>query len=78
MQPLLNASKALQAVPTGFLKKVRAILKTHKNKLSLVTEADEPKNSSVVKPRRWNSFIIKLQNIKYKLLSLEPTTKKLT
>ena len=77
MQPLLNASKALQAVPTGFLKKVRAILKTHKNKLSLVTEADEPKTSSLVKPRRWNNFIVKFQNLKHKLLSSEPTKRKL-
>ena len=43
---------------------MRAIYKTHKNKLSLVTEADKPKNSSLVKPRRWNNFIVKFQNLK--------------
>ena len=38
--------------------------KTHKSKLKLVTEVEEPKTSSFVKPRRWNSFIVKFQNLK--------------
>ena len=42
-----------------FLKKVRAI----KNKLSLVTEVDEPKTWSLVKPRGWSNFIVKFQNL---------------
>ena len=32
--------------------------------VSLVTEVDEPKTSSLVKPRRWNNFIVKFQNLK--------------
>ena len=43
----------LQAIPAGFLKKREPPKKTHKkNKLSQVTEVDEPKTSSLVKPRR--------------------------
>ena len=35
-------------------------LKTYKNnKLSLVTEADEPKTRSLVIPTMWNNFIVK-------------------
>ena len=36
----------------------------YKNKLSLVTEADQSKTSSLVKVRRWNNFIVKFQNLK--------------
>ena len=45
-------------------KKWESSKKTHKNKLKLVTEVEEPKTSSFVKPRRWNSFIVKFQNLK--------------
>ena len=49
MQRLLNVSKAIQTIPAGFLKKWEPITKYPKNKLSLVTEVDEPKISFVVK-----------------------------
>ena len=52
MQPLLNASKMRQTIPAGSLFKKREPPETCKNKLSLVTEADQPKASSLVKPRR--------------------------
>ena len=52
-------------------------LKTYNNKLSLVTEVDVPKTSSLVKSRKWNNFIVNFQNLKHKLLSLEPTKRKL-
>ena len=29
-----------------------------------MTEVDEPKTRSLVKPRRWNNFILKFQNLK--------------
>ena len=48
MQPLLNASKAWQTIPAGGSLKKR---EPSKNKLSLVTEVNEPKTSSLVKPR---------------------------
>ena len=51
--------------------------KTYKNKLRLVTDVDEPKTSSLVKPRRLNNFIVKFQNLKHKLLSSEPTKRTL-
>ena len=77
MQPLLNASKVWQTIPTGSLKDRESSKKYTKNKLSLVTEADKPKASYLVKPRRWNNFIVKFQNLKHKLLSSEPTIRKL-
>ena len=40
-----------------------------KNKLSIGTEVDEPKTSSLVKPRMWRNFTVKFQNLKRKLLS---------
>ena len=58
MQPLLNASKAWQTVSADSLK-ARTIKKTSKNKSNLVT--GEPKTSSVLKPRRWNNFMVKFQ-----------------
>ena len=64
-------------IPACSLKKVELSIKHTKNKLSLVTEVDEPKTSSLVKPRRWNNFIVKFQNLKHKLLSSEPTKRKL-
>ena len=64
MQRLLNVSNAIQTIPAGFLKKWEPITKYPKNKLSLVTEVDEPKTSFVVWPRRWNNFIVKFQNLK--------------
>ena len=52
-------------------------LKTYKNsKLSLVTEADEPKTSSLVIPTMWNNFIVKFQNLKQ--IVKESTKRKLT
>ena len=63
MQPLLNASKEWQTIPAGSLKKREPSIKQTKNKLSLVTEVDEPNTSSLVKPRRWNNFIEKFQNL---------------
>ena len=43
MQPQrFNASKAQQAIPAGSLKKRELSKNTHKNKLDLVTEVDEP------------------------------------
>ena len=51
-----------------FLLKKRELSKNkHKNKLSLITEADEPQISSFVKPRRSNNFILKFQILKQKL-----------
>ena len=47
-QSLLNVSKAIQTIPAGFSKKWEPIMKYPKNKLSLVTEVDEPKTSFVV------------------------------
>ena len=41
---------------------------TH-NKLSLVTEVDEPQTGSLGKPRRWNTFIVKFQNLKHKVFA---------
>ena len=55
--------------------KSKGRLKTYKNKLSLVTEVDEPKTSCLVKLRRWNNFIVKFQNLKHKLLLSEKTRK---
>ena len=49
MQSLVNATKAWQT---------ELSIKHTKNKLSQVTKADEPKTSSLVKPRRWNNFIV--------------------
>ena len=65
MQPLLNVIKSVTGCSCWFLKKVTSIQKkTHKKTgLNLVTEVDEPKTSSFVKPRRWNNFIVKFQNI---------------
>ena len=62
MQPLLNASKAWQTIPAGSFKKRKPSKKHPKNQLNLVTEADEPKPSSMVKPSRWNNLIAKFQN----------------
>ena len=64
-------------IPAGSLKKWEPPIKHTKNKWSLVTEVDEPKTSSSIKPRMWNSFIVKFQNLKHKLLSSESTIKKL-
>ena len=61
MLPLLNASKAYQAIPTGSLKK----------------RQPSKKHTKTVKSRRWNNFIVKLQNWKLTLLSSEPTKRKL-
>ena len=77
MQPLSNILKVLQANPTGSLKKQEPFIKHTKNKLSLITEYDEPNTSLVktlalvtlVKPRRWNNLIVKFENLKQKLLS---------
>ena len=66
MQPLLDASKAWQTIPTDSLKKRENIKKYRKQKLSLVTEVDEPKTNSLIKPRRWNNLIVKFQNLKHK------------
>ena len=66
MQPLLNASKVWETNPSGALKKREPSIKHTKNELSIVTEVDEPKTSSFVKPRRWNNFIVKFQNLKPK------------
>ena len=41
-------------------------LKTYKNKLSAVTETDQPKTSSLVKARWNNFFMVKFQNLKPK------------
>ena len=76
MQPLLNISKLWQTIPAGSLKS-ETIYKTYKNKLSLVKEVDEPKTSSLVKPKRWNNFPVKFQNLKHKLLSSGLTKRKL-
>ena len=77
MQSLLNASKAWQNIPDGSLKKRELSIKHTKNKLSLITEVEEPKSSSLLKPRRWNNFIVKFQNLKGKLVSQELTIRKL-
>ena len=52
----------------GFRKCVgRTIYKNHtKNKLSLLTEVDEPNFSSLGKPKRWNNFKVKFQNLKHR------------
>ena len=63
MQPLPNASKVWETIP-WFLKKREPTKKTYKNKLSLGTEVDEPKTNSLVKPRMWNNFVVKFQNLK--------------
>ena len=64
MQPLLNTLKAWQTFPAGSLKKREPSKKHTKNKLSLVPEVDEPKISPLVKPKRWNNFIVKFQDLK--------------
>ena len=65
MQSLLNTSKAWQTIPWSLKK--REPTKNHKkNKLKLGTEVDDPKTSSLVKPRMWNNFIVKFQNLKHK------------
>ena len=51
MQLLLNASKAQQTIPAGSLKKRELSKKYPKNKLSLVTEADNSKTTSIVTTR---------------------------
>ena len=58
MQPLPNTSKAWQILPADFLKKWEPSIKHTENKLSIVTEVDEPQNSPLVKPRRWNNLIL--------------------
>ena len=73
MQPLLNASKKWQNISAVSLKERELSIKHTKKKLSLVTETDDPKTSSLVKPRKWNNFIEKFQNLKHKLLSSEST-----
>ena len=57
-----------QTIPARSLKKWEPSKKHPKNKLSLVTELEEPKTSSIVKPRRWNNFIVKFQNLKHKIV----------
>ena len=52
----------------GFLKK-ESKLKNIQKQISLGTEVDESKTSSLVKPRMWNNFIVKFQNLKPKLSS---------
>ena len=47
---ILNASKAWQNIPAGSVKK-RHPSKKYKTQISLVTEVDNPKTSSLVKPR---------------------------
>ena len=61
MQPLLNASKAWQTIPTVSLRKREPSKKHPKNKLCLVAEVGEPKTNSAMKPKRWNNFIVKVQ-----------------
>ena len=51
MQPLLNASKTSQSILGGSLGKREPSIKHTKSKLSLVTEFDKPKTSSLVKQR---------------------------
>ena len=68
MQPLPKCDRLY--ITTGSFKKREPSIKHTKNKLTLVTEVDEPNTSSFLKPRRWNNFIAKLQNLKHKLLSL--------
>ena len=51
MHSLLNSSKAGQTIPVGSKKKWEPSKKHTKNKLSLVAKVDEPKTSSLVKPR---------------------------
>ena len=51
-------------------------LKNTKTKKSLGTEVDEPKTSSIVKPRMWNNFIVKFQNLK-QIIIIESTKRKL-
>ena len=75
MQPLIKVSKTWQTIPAGSLK-MREPTYNH-TKLNLVTELDEPRTSSLAKPRKWNIFIVKFQNLKHKLLSLESTKRKL-
>ena len=48
---MLRMGDRLQ-IPACSLKKVELSIKHTKNKLSLVTEVDEPKTSSLVKRRR--------------------------
>ena len=54
-----------------YLRKLRGIQNPKANPIisifvlfTIVTEVDEPKTSSLVKPRRWNNFIVKFQNLK--------------
>ena len=61
MQSLLNASKAWQNIPAGSLRKREPSRRDPKN-ISLVTEADDPKTSSAVKPRGWNHKKINVEN----------------
>ena len=69
MQPLLNASKAWHIILAASLKKLEPSIKRTKNKLSLVTEADEPETSFLVNARRWNNFTVSFPNLKHKLSS---------
>ena len=61
MQPLLNVSKAWQTIPAGSLKRWKPSKRHTNNKLSLVTEVEDPNTSSIVKLRRWNNLIVKFQ-----------------
>ena len=76
MQPPLNAWKGWHSSSAGFLKKQEPSKKHPIKKLSLVTEVDEPKTKKV-KPKRWNNFIEKFQNLKHKLLSPDSSIRKL-
>ena len=67
MQSLLSASKAWQTIPAGSLKKREQSIKHTKNKLSLLTEIDDPEISSLVKTRKQNNFKVKFQNLAIKI-----------
>ena len=61
MQPLLNVSKAWQAIPDGFIKNWEPSMKHPKNNQSLVTEVEETTTSSLMKPSERNNFAVKFQ-----------------
>ena len=67
-----NTKKDTKIIKWDWSKKISwLIVRNCEMSLSLVTEVDEPKTSSSVKPRMWNNFIVKFQNLKHKLLSSE-------
>ena len=76
MQPQLMLQKCNRIfllVP----RKSESHLKSTQKQAKSITEADEPKTSSLVKPRSWNNFVVRFQNLK-QIVIIRANQKKFT